>query len=187
MFTRASPSSSAFPYYMASRLLHCGFEACSAFAYVTARTLAKSPLRPSTPKASAASSPPPLLRMLPGGSRYKTLALMSSSELFSSSICWISSLRFRSRSSSSDSTSGTLIAVGLFGSRVAGTSGVRIFQMSQDERILLVGIHVLNDFGYRVSERVGLCAVIFRSRHPAHPSEAAHVVNVDHVHAVKRK
>ena len=73
---------------------------------------------------------PPLLRMLPGGSRYKTLALMSSSELFSSSICWISSLRFRSRSSSSDSTSGTLIAVGLFGSRVAGTSGFVIFKMS---------------------------------------------------------
>ena len=36
-------------------------------------------------------------------SRYKTLALMSSSALSSSSICWISSLRFRSRSSSSDS------------------------------------------------------------------------------------
>src|SRR5882762_8186340 len=45
-------------------------------------------------------------------------------------ICWISSLRFRNRSSSSDSTSGTLIAVGLFGSRVAGTSGFVIFKMS---------------------------------------------------------
>src|SRR5712692_9796175 len=53
---------------------------------------------------------------------------MSSSELSSSSICWISSLRFRSLSSSSDSTSGTLIAVGLFGSRVAGTSGFVIFK-----------------------------------------------------------
>src|SRR5258708_33542065 len=29
--------------------------------------LAESPMRPSTPKASAASLPPPLLRLLPGG------------------------------------------------------------------------------------------------------------------------
>ncbi len=43
------------------------FEACSAFTHVTACTLAKSPMRPSTPKASAASLPPPLLRLLPGG------------------------------------------------------------------------------------------------------------------------
>jgi hypothetical protein len=44
-----------------------GFEACSAFTHVTACMLAKSPMRPSTPKASAASLPPPLLRLLPGG------------------------------------------------------------------------------------------------------------------------
>jgi hypothetical protein len=43
------------------------FEACSAFTHVTACTLAESPMRPSTPKASAASLPPPLLRLLPGG------------------------------------------------------------------------------------------------------------------------
>jgi hypothetical protein len=43
------------------------FGACSAFTHVTACTLAKSPLRPSAPKASAASLPPPLLRLLPGG------------------------------------------------------------------------------------------------------------------------
>jgi hypothetical protein len=43
------------------------FEACSAFTHVTACMLAKSPMRPSTPKASAASLPPPLLRLLPGG------------------------------------------------------------------------------------------------------------------------
>jgi len=43
------------------------FEACSAFTHVTACTLAESPMRPSTPKAPAASLPPPLLRLLPGG------------------------------------------------------------------------------------------------------------------------
>jgi len=43
------------------------FEACSAFTHVTACTLAKSPLRPSTPEASAVSLPPLLLWLLPGG------------------------------------------------------------------------------------------------------------------------
>ena len=43
------------------------FQACSAFTHVTACMLAKSPMRPSTPKASAASLPPPLLRLLPSG------------------------------------------------------------------------------------------------------------------------
>jgi len=43
------------------------FEACSAFTHVTACMLTESPMRPSTPKASAASLPPPLLRLLPGG------------------------------------------------------------------------------------------------------------------------
>src|SRR5271163_660246 len=44
-----------------------GFEACSAFTHVTACMLTESPMRPSTPKASAASLPPLLLRLLPGG------------------------------------------------------------------------------------------------------------------------
>jgi hypothetical protein len=43
------------------------FEACSAFTLVTACMLTESSMRPSTPKASAASLPPPLLRLLPGG------------------------------------------------------------------------------------------------------------------------
>ena len=41
--------------------------ACTAFKFVTAYRLAKSPKRPSTPEASAASFPPLLLRLLPGG------------------------------------------------------------------------------------------------------------------------
>jgi hypothetical protein len=45
------------------------FEACSAFTHVTACMLAESPMRPSTPKASAASLPPLLLRLLPGGTK----------------------------------------------------------------------------------------------------------------------
>ena len=43
------------------------FGACTAFTFVTAYKLAKSPTRPSTPEASAASLPPLLLRLLPGG------------------------------------------------------------------------------------------------------------------------
>src|SRR5271156_2010801 len=44
-----------------------GFAACSAITHVTACMLAESPMRPSTPKASAASLPPLLLRLLPSG------------------------------------------------------------------------------------------------------------------------
>ena len=57
----------------------------------------------------------------------------------------------------------------------------------QDERILVVGIHVLNDFGHGVRKRVGLAAVIIGCGYPAHHSEAAHVINIHDVHAVKRK
>jgi len=58
---------SAFPESGAGRLLHRSFEACSAFTHVMACMLAESPMRPFTPKASAASLPPPQLRLLPGG------------------------------------------------------------------------------------------------------------------------
>jgi hypothetical protein len=44
---------------------------------------------------------------------------------------------------------------------------------------------VLNDFGHRVGGRVGPCEVICSRRYAAHHSEAAHAVNVDHVHAGK--
>src|SRR3982750_4519947 len=43
------------------------FEACSAFTRVTACLLAGSPERPFASKASAASLPPPPLRLLPAG------------------------------------------------------------------------------------------------------------------------
>lgn len=43
------------------------FEACSTFTRVTACTIAKSLEGPSTPKASTASLPPRLLRLLPAG------------------------------------------------------------------------------------------------------------------------
>jgi hypothetical protein len=38
------------------------------------------------------------------------------------------------------------------------------FSGKQDERILVVGVHVLNDFARSVSQRVGLRVVIFRGR-----------------------
>ena len=57
----------------------------------------------------------------------------------------------------------------------------------QDERILVVSIHVLNDFAYSVSQRVGLRVVIIRVRNPAHHPEATHVINVHHVHPVEGK
>ena len=43
------------------------FEAYSAFTHVAACTFAKSPARPSTPKASSFSLPPTTLRLLPAG------------------------------------------------------------------------------------------------------------------------
>jgi hypothetical protein len=67
LFARTFPSSSAFPVRQVGRLLHQPFKACSAFTHVTACMLAESPMRPSTPKASAASLPALLLRLLPGG------------------------------------------------------------------------------------------------------------------------
>src|SRR5450631_3893372 len=57
----------------------------------------------------------------------------------------------------------------------------------QDERILVVGIHVLNDFSHMVSQRGGLAAIIIGGCYPAHYSETAHVVNINHIHAIKRK
>ena len=45
------------------------FEACSAFTHVTACMFAKSLSGPSTPKASVASLPPRLLRLLPAGAK----------------------------------------------------------------------------------------------------------------------
>jgi hypothetical protein len=55
------PSTSAFPETGAGRLLHHYFGACSAFTYVTACMLARSPSRPSAPEASAVTLPPLLL------------------------------------------------------------------------------------------------------------------------------
>jgi hypothetical protein len=68
LFARTIPLASASP--NSGRVSSCIslFEACSAFTHVTACMLARSPMRPSTPKAPAASLPPPLLRLLPGGS-----------------------------------------------------------------------------------------------------------------------
>ena len=51
----------------------------------------------------------------------------------------------------------------------------------------MIVIHVLDDVGCGVSQRVGLRTVIFRGRYPAHHPEAAHIVNVHHVHPVERK
>ena len=44
-----------------------GFGACTALTFITACMIAKSPLRPSTPEASAVSFPPLLPRLLQGG------------------------------------------------------------------------------------------------------------------------
>jgi hypothetical protein len=67
LFARTFPSSSPSPKFRRVGPCIAFFEACSAFTHVTAYRLAKSPMRPSTPEASAASLPPLLLRLLPGG------------------------------------------------------------------------------------------------------------------------
>jgi hypothetical protein len=64
---RLFPSTSAFPRFRAGRLLHCLFRGLHSVYIITAYKLAKSPARPSTSEASAASLPPLLLRLLPGG------------------------------------------------------------------------------------------------------------------------
>ena len=56
-----------------------------------------------------------------------------------------------------------------------------------DERILVVGVHVLNDFSHGVRKRVGLTVVIIGCGYPAHYSEASYVININDVHAVKRE
>jgi hypothetical protein len=63
----SSPSTAAFPRFTAGQLLHHPFRGLHSVHYVTAYKLAKSPKRPSTPEASAASLPLLLLRLLPGG------------------------------------------------------------------------------------------------------------------------
>jgi hypothetical protein len=67
LFARIFPSSSAFPESQAGRLLRHPFRGLLSVHLVTAYRFAKSPARPSAPKASAASLPPLLLRLLPGG------------------------------------------------------------------------------------------------------------------------
>ena len=56
-----------------------------------------------------------------------------------------------------------------------------------DKRVLVVGVHVLNDFGHGVRKRVRLATVIVGCGYPAHHSEASHVININDLHAVKRK
>ena len=66
----ASPALAAFPEIKigsASALVIFG--TCSAFTHVMACQLVESPTRPSTSKASAASLPPRLLRLLPAGAK----------------------------------------------------------------------------------------------------------------------
>jgi hypothetical protein len=64
----ASPNMAAFPEILiGSASASVVFGTCSAFTLLMACQLADRPRRPSTPKASAASLPPRLLRLLPAG------------------------------------------------------------------------------------------------------------------------
>src|ERR1022692_4760819 len=57
----------------------------------------------------------------------------------------------------------------------------------QDERILMVGIHVLHDVALVLDQWIGLCLGVIWGRHPSHHSEAAHVINVQYIHSVKEE
>ena len=67
LFARTSPWTSAFPKIQAGRPLHRLFRGLLSVHIVTAYRLAELPSQPSTPEASAASLPPLLLGLLPGG------------------------------------------------------------------------------------------------------------------------
>src|SRR5690606_11916977 len=68
LFTRPLPSTSAFPRFAAGRLLHHPFRGLHSVHYrYSLQNLPSRQKRPSTPEASAASLPPLLLRLLPGG------------------------------------------------------------------------------------------------------------------------
>src|SRR5271165_4432779 len=55
----------------------------------------------------------------------------------------------------------------------------------QDERVLMVSIHVLHDVALVFNQRIGLRLGVIRSRHPSHHSEATHVINVQYIHSVE--
>ena len=57
----------------------------------------------------------------------------------------------------------------------------------QDERILVVGIHVLHDISLVLNQRIGLGLGVLQGSYPSHHSEAAHVINVQYVHTVKEE
>src|SRR5271157_2081221 len=57
----------------------------------------------------------------------------------------------------------------------------------QDERIRMVGIHVLHDVALVLNQRIGLCLGVLRGSYPSHHSEAAYEINVHYVHSVKEE
>src|SRR5208283_1493129 len=57
----------------------------------------------------------------------------------------------------------------------------------QDERIPMVGIHVLHDVALVLRQRIRLCLGVLRGSYPSHESEAAYVINVQHIHSVKEE
>src|SRR5271166_1483368 len=57
----------------------------------------------------------------------------------------------------------------------------------QDERILMVCIHVLDDIVLMLRQRIGLSLGVIRGGYPPHHSEAAHVINIQYVHSVKEE
>src|SRR5271169_1868734 len=67
LFAHSVPSASAFPVRKAGRLLHRPFRGLLSVHSRYGLHAHRVAMRPFSPKASAASLPPPLLRLLPGG------------------------------------------------------------------------------------------------------------------------
>ena len=57
----------------------------------------------------------------------------------------------------------------------------------QNERILVIRVHVLDDSGHCVGQRVRIRGAILGGRNPAHHAETAHIVDVKNLHPVKGK
>src|SRR5271157_1859601 len=57
----------------------------------------------------------------------------------------------------------------------------------ENERVLMVGVHVMHDVVLVLYQWIGLRLGILRSSHPSHHPEPSNVINVHYIHSVKEE